>query len=129
MLTLCGHLGTRRKTYGGTVRHARWLRSPCFQAVLVIEHPLLVTMVFGGEMDTLCRPSTFEHVLAAMWSFARTSDVFLDDGALLNCRTAPKYPNVCFGLHPICTRLFGVKQTGTCSATNDTLHCGDNACS
>ena len=98
------------------------------KAVLVIEHPLLDTMVFGREMDTLCRPSTFEHVLAAMWSFARTSDVFLDDGGLLNCRTAPKYPNVCFGLHRICTRLFGVKQTGTCSATNDTLHCGDNAC-
>ena len=55
-------------------------------------------MVFGREMDTLCRPSTFEHVLAAIYFFARTSDVSLDDGALLNCRTAPKSLDMLFGL-------------------------------
>ena len=32
------------------------------------------------------------------------------------------------GLIDFCTRLFCVKQTGTCWATNDTLYCGDNAC-
>ena len=76
----------------------------------------------------LCPPSTFEHVLAAMWSFARTSDVFLDDGALLNCRTAPKYPNVRFGLHRFCKRLFGVRQTGTYRTMDNLLCVGHNAC-
>ena len=105
------------------VRYAKWLRSPCSQRCARCGAPSAGRHGLPRRDGYLCRPFTFEHVLAAMCSFARTSDVSLDDGALLNCRTAPKYPNVCFGLHRFCARLFGVSQTGTCRAMDNLLCC------